>query len=233
MSIVVDMGTWSWFVVAGVLHGNSRWGATDALCEQGSVLCMDSERSLRSEWLPSYKANRAELSPATQHMRRLAREWAKEATKRYSCLVAERGLEADDLVALHASDGDVIISLDKDLLTLPEWTWLVSASLVPWGIEREQRKTKLPLAKGERWLTYQLLHGDVADNIPRLLFSKDRTTAKYVFSQEHPLLAAIDLLPEKRLKQSLACLLLAHAALHRQRPDRGGDSSICRRIGRS
>lgn len=206
--IVVDMGTWSWHVIAGTLYGNSRWGSTDSLCEQGSVLCMDSEVSIRRDRLPWYKANRDELSTATAHMRRLAHEWAHEATRRYSCIRAERGLEADDLVAMYAGPDDIIISLDKDLLTLPEWTYLIGPDLQPWGIERQQRRTKLPLAKGERWLTYQLLHGDRADNIPRLMYTRDRTTARHVFAQDSPLRAALEMMPERRVKESLACLLL-------------------------
>lgn len=210
MRIVIDGGTWSWHI-AGILnngHGD-WWTETDKMIESGALLCCDSHDSLRRKHVPMYKANRKNLPPSTMKLKRIADEWTRMAQTRYqdaNCLTVV-GLEADDVVALIYKATDMIISRDKDFLTLPD-AYLVTPTLIQWGIERQQAKTKVPLAQGERWLAYQILTGDAADGIPRLVHSKDRNTINSIMTLEHPLDMILQMFSEDTLRDSLNCLLL-------------------------
>lgn len=208
MRYVIDLGTWSWRCAFAIMKGHeTRWTETDKLCESGAILCSDSHASIRKQAYPWYKANRKNLPQVTMDIQKIAHEWDKQARARYSsCMRHEKGLEADDIVAMHYQPVDLVLSHDKDLLQLKD-AWLINTKMERWDITRQKCKT-LKLTQGERWITYQLLHGDVADNIARTLFSRDRYTAPWVFEQSSPLRAALMLLPEKLARQSLDCLLI-------------------------
>jgi len=92
----------------------------------------------------------------------------------------ERGLEADDLMAIeHTKDPDntVICSRDKDLRQVPGWlySWEVGrqAEFGPTYIEEagsldwDQKKNKL-IGTGYLFFCAQMIMGDSADNIPGL-----------------------------------------------------------------
>lgn len=208
MAFIVDMGTWSWKQASAISYGASKWAATDRLAENGAKFCCDSRNGIRAAAYPSYKANRKSLPAATLNLAILARDWMREARKRYDLIYMD-GLEADDVCAtISALDNNPkILSTDKDYMQLPA-AELYGADLLPWGIERIQKKTKLPLRQGSVFLAYQLLYGDVSDGIPRALYSYDRTTGPYVFSCREPLIAAIEMLPEDVVRERLNLLMI-------------------------
>lgn len=176
--------------------------------DKGALFFLDDPYNARMGRYPWYKANRTVLPPATVALKRLAKElqvWLVE-TYPNQCQQAY-GHEGDDLIAMGAGVGDVIIGEDKDFLQLCD-AWLMTIHGDMWGIDRLHKKTKLPLAQGRRFIAWQLLYGDIADNIPRRLFSKDLYTGPYVFSTPDPLATAIAMLPEQQVRESLDVLLL-------------------------
>ena len=209
MTLLVDVGYLSWNVCYGMQFGRDEWRDTDLLIDRGCKLCMDSRRSLRSEKYNWYKSNRNHLPAQTLILRKKAHKWVNQARERYPFdILEEDGLEADDVIALHYKTGDWIMTMDKDLAQLPDAVF-IDRKLEHWTIERLQNKKKLKVNTPEHWLAYQLMFGDVADNIPRLLLSKDRETAKFIQAQEHPLDWLMGgILPEKRVWESLDCLIV-------------------------
>lgn len=205
---IVDVGYLSWKMAASVSYGGNPWELTDRIADD-ALFCCDSGTSIRQAAYPSYKSNRATLPEATQKLGALAYEWRTKARKRYA-FKYEDGLEADDLCAIAAAREyqPQIMSGDKDFLQLLGDVQLVGTDLLPWGIEKIQKKTSLPLDVGEKFLAYQLLFGDKGDGIPRAIPTKDRTTAPYCFRQEHPLVAAIEMLPEAMVVERLNLLML-------------------------
>lgn len=180
--------------------------------DKGAMFFLDDPVNSRMVRYPWYKANRTTLDPRTAALKVLAKELQLWLTATYpnQCMQAY-GHEGDDLIAYAAlngpDEGHVIIGEDKDFLQLcGAWLWTVHGD--PWGIERLHKKTKLPLKQGRRFLAWQLLYGDLADNIPRRLFSKDLYTGPYVFSTDDPLSTAIEMLPEQQVRESLDVLLL-------------------------
>lgn len=208
MTRYIDFGGYSWTACAKMKYRPAKeiWKDVHKAVQNGDMFCMDSQHSIRKKNLPWYKANRIVQTPETEHLRACAWEFQNKFIKLYpDSVVAMSGLEADDLCALMASPTDWIMSTDKDLLTLTEAN-LVDLSGIPWGIERI--KTKLPVAQGNRWVTYQLLFGDPADNIQRLLPSKDIYSAKIIFQSANPLEAAISYLPPGLVRQHLQAICL-------------------------
>lgn len=208
MTRYVDFGGFSWTKCATMKYRPAKevWEDVDRQVENGDMFCMDSSNSLRKESLPWYKAHRSVMPPSTEYLRQCAWEFQKKFIDMYPrSVLAEHGLEADDLCALHQTPGDWIMSTDKDMLTLQQAA-LVDLSGLPWGCERI--KTKLPISQGNRWVTYQLLFGDVADNIQRLLLSKDIYSAKIIFAQANPLEAAIAYLPPALVREHLQAICL-------------------------
>jgi hypothetical protein len=205
---LVDIGYLSWKIAANIQYGGSPTQLCDSIADN-AIFCCDSGTSLRQLTYPSYKSNRVALPEATQKLGALAYEWRTKARKRYDFRYKD-GLEADDLCAMWAAmePNQAILSGDKDYLQIIGDTLLVGADLLPWGIERMQKKTSHQLAVGERFLAYQLLYGDTGDGIPRAIPSKDRTTAPYCFSQPSPLVAAIEMLPESMVVERLNLLML-------------------------
>lgn len=77
------------------------------------VFCMSDHDNFRKELYPPYKANRKGRRPlGWSHMRGYCQDKHGGFTK--------PGLEGDDLVGMHGSqDGSIIVSIDKDLRTVP------------------------------------------------------------------------------------------------------------------
>lgn len=208
MKYYLDLSYWAWKVHSGRQYGKTEWFATDELMKNYDVtMCADSKYSIRKEAIANYKANRANPSPDVMRMRKEINLWIDKAIQRYENVKQVRGLEADDLLVLYAGHTEGIISEDKDLLQT-NYIKLVDNGMNEWGIDRVQKKTKLSLARGERWLTYQLLMGDVADNIKRSIPTKDRAIAPWCFNQKSPLRAALSIITEDTARNSLNLLLL-------------------------
>jgi hypothetical protein len=206
--ILVDVGYLSYHVTQSPEYYYEPWKLSDDMCEKGYILCMDSEQSIRRDKYPWYKSNRS--SPLDMPMRNEAHEWRREAVKRYgpSCCRAEAGLEADDLLGLYASPGDILITEDKDLLQLLGVNF-VNLYGKEWGIDRLRKYCKQPgFEQGEAFLAWQLCVGDGTDTIPRLLDTKDRTTIPSILKTVHPLRTVLDMVNLERAINHLNCLLV-------------------------
>ena len=206
MQLFIDIGYIS-FKLAMAMNKDEL---LDNLMSQDTKLCFDSEYNLRMATYPWYKSNRGEfLPPVTKALKKLAKDWQKVIKNRYpSQCVEEHGLEADDIVAMETANCSeaYIMSQDHDFLQL-KCAYLIDYHMQPWSVARLKQKT-LWLEQGERYLTYQLLHGCTTDTIPRTIFTRDRYTAPFVFSQQSPLRTALLMLPEELARRSLNCLLL-------------------------
>lgn len=214
--IHVDMGSWAWHVIKKYNDALQNqlpadlWSETEYLVSLGAVFCGDHIRNIRRETYFWYKSNRIVQSPETITVVGQVRSWIEYCRKRFPSSYFEiEGLEADDLCAMYATERDQILTIDKDLLQLPG-IQLITPDLLPWGIERQRRYTKLPIDQGERWLAYQLCTGDAIDSIPRSLFTRDRTTMKFIFAREHPLQFLIEggFVGEDVAREHLNCLLV-------------------------
>ncbi len=205
MRILLDVGVWSWKAVASEHLYENPWEATDKMCEAGALFCFDSRTSLRKDKYPFYKAGRSDKSNSP--MREKAHEWCRKALARYDCRAIVEGLEADDLLLYNIRPDDLTMTTDKDILQSTD-AFLVGTDLVPWGIERMQRYTKLPLKRGRTFIAYQLIKGDATDNIPSLLPKFDRKLAREIMNSADPLMAAIMLFPEKDVRRNLELLLM-------------------------
>lgn len=202
MKLVIDIGYWAWNKAYS--RHPEPWELLDVMCEGGAVLCVDSCKSLRRNQFPYYKANR---KPIDTDLKDRAISLTERIRIRYPNNVVEmEGLEADDVVSFNTDDEDIIICNDKDYLSLHSKATLKTLRFEEWGCERI--KTSLPIKRGNSFLAFQLMYGDVADNVSRLLHFKDRTTAKFVMEQENPLLAAIELLPNPNITRDHLRLLM-------------------------
>lgn len=206
MRVLVDAGyiTYRWAAYP------RRWELMERLAAGSPVICFDSARSLRRERYSWYKSNRGDaLPPATKALQVIAKQFQQQIWQRFNHLCRmDDGLEGDDIIAkeFYGYGGDcMIVSEDHDFLQLD--ATLVNQRWERWNCDRI-KQTNLPLRQGESYLAYQLLMGCKTDTVPRTIFSKDRTTAPWVFSQPSPLRAALSMLGEDVARASLDCLLL-------------------------
>lgn len=217
MKILLDCGYWSFNKAFGYIR-NSRincFDIIDAIARDNKpenvIFAMDSHLSFRKIALPEYKANRKNKDKNQRELAKVAHDLCLELQNRYPdfCFM-ENGLEADDIIAKHSNDDDWIICNDKDFLVMQSKATLCKLDWQSWGIERLSSKhvTDFKLKRGERALVYQLIYGDVADNIPRCIDSYDRDTGPYILNHTNPLRCAIELLPSIWVRQSLNALML-------------------------
>ena len=206
MSIFVDVG----YISFKRAMATTKDQLLERLINSGAVLCFDSNYNMRMAKYPWYKANRGNnLPPVTQALKKIAKAWQAKIKVRYADHCIERhGLEGDDIIAMAIKGCPTayVMTEDHDMLQL-DCAYLVNQHMEPWSCGRLKQKT-LFLLQGERYLTYQLLHGCNTDTVPRTIFSRDRYTAPWVFAQPSPLRAALMLLPEELARQSLNVLLL-------------------------
>ena len=115
------------------------------------------DQNYRRLFLPTYKANRDKADPTEEDQRRadmirLAWEYAHDTFQIESHPFAE----ADDLLKSEARPGDILVTIDKDLRTLPGWHF-------------NPRKDRGPVFVGDDEASYNLhcqwLVGDSTDNI--------------------------------------------------------------------
>ena len=88
-------------------------GVCKNLNSQAYLLCWTLDHNYRTEIDPMYKANRKDAPrPACSPS-------VKEILRGTYPSLEHDGLEADDLMGLHSGEGRIIVSDDKDLLTVP------------------------------------------------------------------------------------------------------------------
>lgn len=209
--MLIDMGFVSWRMAWEAIQSevDPSWRWLDRLVDEGALLCFDSSTSIRKATYPWYKQHRGgwEERYEKETMREYARQWCHRAKERYPFdFMQQDGLEADDFIGWYYEGHDVL-AIDKDFLQLPGIR-LVDFDLVPWSFERAQKKVTPNISSPERFLAYQLLHGDTTDCIPRTIPSSDRKTIPNVLATDTPLLAAIETLPRQVAVDHLNVLLV-------------------------
>lgn len=209
MTLLIDTGSYAWRASYSL---NFSWAKTDHYVENGAIFCLDSNASVRHQKLPWYKQNRPKNEvqyPEQAKHKAMAARFVEFFKRRYtsSCYYELDGAEADDGIAILVKPGDKVMSLDKDMLTINVDFDLIDTNNKQWGMERFW-KLSIPISRGRSFLAYQLMVGDTADNIPRLLLSSDRKTLPFVMQQENPLYWAISILPEEKVRASLNALML-------------------------
>lgn len=119
------------------------------------IVCLSSPVNFRRTVWPSYKGNRAKVARpiALPHVQSYLRERFQTFTL--------HGLEADDVMGILATSDryadSVIVSLDKDMLTIPATVFSPTKDMRPQRIR--------PLAADLWWMT-QTLMGDSTDGYP-------------------------------------------------------------------
>lgn len=212
MTNLIDTGYWSWHAAYGVYKAKQEgrvsnpYSTLESIDFSNTILAIDSVTSIRKDHLPWYKANRVNAPQISEDMRIIAERLILELTHIYpSSVRAEAGLEADDVIAIYAKPNDMIFSNDKDYLQLDPKIHITNFN----GefVTCSRFKTPFQVKRGESALAFQLMYGDVADNIPRRYYG-DKSIAEWVFNQPHPLYEAIKLIPPYQVKTSLCALAL-------------------------
>lgn len=116
------------------------------------------DSNYRRLFLPTYKSNRDKAEPSEEDKRRadmirLAWEYAS-LTFRIEALPFA---EADDLLGSQLLPGDIMVTIDKDLRTLPGWHF---------NPRKDAGPVLVSEAEASYNLHYQWLVGDSVDNIP-------------------------------------------------------------------
>lgn len=212
MTLFLDGGTVLWKAAFAQQNDVDPWPRLDDLIESGAVLCLDSKTNIRKVFAPYYKANRAQktMDPATKALMYAAINLSRETVKRYKLgeqVLYHEGLEADDLVGLNYKPGDGCVSGDKDFLQLPGIK-MFDSKFNPWGFERLNKQVRTNIDTAERCLVWQMLKGDVADNIPRLVPSGERKLLSQLINGDDPLRAAVTRvgIPKAMEQLSLVCI---------------------------
>lgn len=173
------------------VYASSSWGINSWITARskysasaGALIMMDDRNSLRKDFYPEYKAQRAEraaMDPKKLEVIERVRAFRTEVLEEDPTLRTFKvnGLEADDLVALALAMQVMppscrVIGKDKDLLQLP--TALMSLENVqgePEKIKRyalHQAKKIAPLILHPHQILLLLaIMGDKSDNVPRVL----------------------------------------------------------------
>lgn len=120
-----------------------------------AVSCARSD-NYRRDHLPDYKAHRDKEPDAAEQARRdmlkLSHDWADRNLK----LVRRPRLEADDILGLLTAPDRVLVTIDKDLRTVPGWHY---------NPDKEDFPVRVTPAEARRALMRQWLTGDSTDNI--------------------------------------------------------------------
>lgn len=141
-------------------HGDAQAWFQDAIGElreampdHAPVLAFSSGVSFRHGLYPPYKANRKRHRKPAGYRQLLA--WAQQAAdvRRWGVRILD-DVEADDVLGVLQEPGDIIASIDKDMLTLPGLHWRGNGV-----VEVSQRQADMAFFA-------QALTGDKADNYP-------------------------------------------------------------------
>lgn len=211
MQFIIDGGYWTWNKAYSRVA--EPWHSLDTFIESGAVIALDSARSIRKQHIPWYKSKRGKGADFDPALKERAIELCRKLKLRYSkdSIAEIDGFEADDVVALLVGDCDIVIGNDKDYWSIHGKFDLRDAYMNPITMDTWQKKAPkgVTLSRGNSFLTYQLLYGDFADSVPRLLDSKDRWSGPVILASENPLQTAIDILPDTdKVRQHLLALML-------------------------
>lgn len=126
--------------------------------------------NFRNTVYPEYKANRKAERPKHLHA---IREYAMESM---NSELAEKDLEADDMLGIHQTEDTIICSLDKDLAMIPgkHFQWEISGK----GWSKPDRFFEQTELEGSRLFYEQCLKGDTSDNIKGLKGIGNKTANK-------------------------------------------------------
>lgn len=141
-------------------HGDARAAFQDAVVEAQSTfpdhsvtLAFGDRASFRFGLWPGYKANRKKYRKPAGYRQLL--EWVEAAAPTRGWATARLpDVETDDVLGILYEPGDVIVSFDKDMLTLP-------------GLHfRNGEVVEVSQEQADRAFFTQALTGDAADNYP-------------------------------------------------------------------
>lgn len=145
-----------------ILRGRLKWIAKVMKGQGKRRLFLSGPGNFREEiaTLKPYKGNRDD-KPRPVHYKFIKQWMIDEAGAELI-----HGMEADDALAIaqtEANGGDVICSIDKDLMMVP-------GKFYNWGKKRKDGKTgirfKVSPDRADEWFWRQMLMGDSTDNIP-------------------------------------------------------------------
>jgi 5'-3' exonuclease len=153
------------------------------------IVCLSSVESdsFRHRLWDGYKANRKSEKPEAYAAARKALEFEYE-------VYAEPGLEADDLMGIAAtskSAQSVIVSGDKDMLTIPSLVFNPMKDRRPVRINSQ--------LADQRWM-YQTMIGDSVDGYPGIPGAGPKT-ADAILASPHRLLKTTEMVGKKKPKQ--------------------------------
>lgn len=213
MAMLIDASFWAWD------RAYATWKAAqenrliepfenlNTMMQPNTILAFDGKGSLRKDILPWYKANRHNPSQVSIELRIIAERLLLELKYHYPHQIFEiDGLEGDDIIAMMAKPGDLLMVNDKDFLQLDDSIIVTNFRAEMWGCERFKAPL-LHITRGEASLAYQLMMGDVADNIPRRWYHGKESLAE-VLKAKNPLYCAIAQLEPRLVRTSLAALML-------------------------
>jgi DNA polymerase I len=141
-------------------HGDAQAAFQDAIGEfrdtlpdHQPVLVFGDRVSFRYGVWPQYKGNRKKYRRPAGY--RQLTEWVSKAAQARGWEVAKlTDVEGDDVLGILYEEGDVIVSVDKDLLTVP-------------GLHlRDGEVTKVERVEADLNFFAQVLTGDASDNYP-------------------------------------------------------------------
>lgn len=182
--------------VFGIRQGNGWGGWVEHRFDRyfNSLVMMESDTCLRTDFHPEYKSRRKakrKADPVVQDKHDRVTAFREMITEDPVVdTVSYPGAEADDLVALAFMGGvaERVIAVDKDLLQVPGMkTKMFTCHLEP--VTRKHRLPKYAMKPYEPWehLLTQVLFGDKSDSIPRLLSSVGaRAREQYLRIFTHP-----------------------------------------------
>lgn len=114
--------------------------------------------NFRKTIYPEYKANRKDQE-RPEYLEPL-REWL---VVNWGAKVTD-GIEADDALGIAQTEDTIVCSLDKDLLQIPGWHYSWEIGTEKWT--RPAKKVFVSPVDGLRTFYWQLVMGDVSDNVP-------------------------------------------------------------------
>lgn len=116
-----------------------------------AILCFTGDNNFRREVFPDYKSNRKGDPP---ELLGETIEWMKDNYESYSV----HRLEADDLMSVFATSeyvkAAVIVSIDKDMLTVPAFVF---------NPDKDKRPRRIRVPQADRFWMTQVLTGDSSD----------------------------------------------------------------------
>lgn len=129
------------------------------------------EHNFRNQLVDDYKANRLGRKKPTYY-----KQIRKYLINKYKAEVVKWG-EADDALCADATEETIIASKDKDLLMVPATHYRIHTEEIVYSsdpgdlrivkklVGSKKQPKKIIEGYGFKWFTYQMLQGDIVDNI--------------------------------------------------------------------